>query len=135
MTLKKFIPKNIRKSIDRYEDSAWIANSKPAWENEQIAVYQDLFPVTPGHLLFVPKKNDMAHIQIAYSTAYEHGQKEIKEGRWHGFNIGQNVGLAAGQTVLWPHVHLIPRMEGDLEPGKVNGIRLSHPNGDHKVHY
>jgi diadenosine tetraphosphate (Ap4A) HIT family hydrolase len=29
------------------------------------------------------------------------------------FNIGINDGAAAGQTVLHPHIHLIPRYSGD----------------------
>ena len=51
-----------------------------------------------------------------------------------GFNIGQNIGAAAGQTIFWPHIHFIPRKNGDSD-GKHNGIRLSHPNGDHKEYY
>jgi ATP adenylyltransferase len=41
-----------------------------------------------------------------------------------GFNIGANVGTAAGQTVLHAHVHLIPRRYGDTaEPaGGVRGV-------------
>ena len=52
-----------------------------------------------------------------------------------GFNIVQNIGKAAGQTIMWPHVHLIPRHKGDSKEGQHNGIRLSHPNGDHKNYY
>jgi len=39
-----------------------------------------------------------------------------------GFNIGQNVGEAAGQTVMYPHVHLIPRKKGDMEDPR-GGVR------------
>ena len=52
-----------------------------------------------------------------------------------GFNIGQNIGIAAGQSIMWPHVHFIPRHKGDSKEGQHNGIRLSHPNGDHKNYY
>ena len=52
------------------------------------------------------------------------------------FNVGQNRGKCAGQTIMWPHVHFIPRKDGDIKNGqKGNGIRLSFPNGDHKEYY
>ena len=38
------------------------------------------------------------------------------------FNIGQNVGKEAGQTVMYPHVHLIPRRVGDMDDPK-GGVR------------
>ena len=52
-----------------------------------------------------------------------------------GFNVGQNIGEAAGQSIFWPHIHFIPRHKGDCDPKVHNGIRRSHPNGDHKNYY
>jgi diadenosine tetraphosphate (Ap4A) HIT family hydrolase len=31
------------------------------------------------------------------------------------FNVGTNVGKAAGQSIMHCHVHLIPRREGDVD--------------------
>lgn len=39
-----------------------------------------------------------------------------------GYNIGINCGIAAGQTVMHMHVHLIPRYHGDVENPR-GGIR------------
>ena len=41
-----------------------------------------------------------------------------------GYNVGVNVGRAAGQTIDHVHVHLIPRYEGDMENprGGVRGV-------------
>ena len=41
-----------------------------------------------------------------------------------GFNIGNNVGEDAGQTVMHCHTHLIPRRRGDVEEprGGVRGV-------------
>jgi diadenosine tetraphosphate (Ap4A) HIT family hydrolase len=39
-----------------------------------------------------------------------------------GFNIGVNIGPAAGQTIAHLHVHLIPRYLGDVE-NPVGGVR------------
>ena len=134
MTSKKFIPKNLREPISCYEEATWHANGKPKWENGVYSVWDDLFPVTPGHLLWIPKENTACGIRLTYSEAYLYGLGKIEEKEWDGFNIGQNMGMAAGQSVMWPHVHLIPRHTGDCPPG-LNGIRRSHPNGDHKEYY
>jgi diadenosine tetraphosphate (Ap4A) HIT family hydrolase len=37
----------------------------------------------------------------------------VHAGECDAFNIGINMGAAAGQTVMYPHVHLIPRRHGD----------------------
>ena len=39
-----------------------------------------------------------------------------------GFNIGLNVGAAAGQTVFHCHFHLIPRRPGDVDDPR-GGVR------------
>ena len=48
----------------------------------------------------------------------------IVEARHHpdGYNIGVNVGRAAGQNRMHVHVHLIPRYSGDL-PDPKGGVR------------
>lgn len=130
---KKFTPKNLRQPIDRYEESTWLANGDPEWENDIYAVWADKFPVTPGHLLWIPKKNDLPHIRVTYGEAFDYGQNMVESKTWDGFNIGQNIGIAAGQTILWPHIHLIPRMDSDDE--NKGGIRRAIPNGDHTAYY
>jgi len=133
--LKKFIPKNLRKPITSYKESSWVANGKPLWENDHLAVWADMFPVTPGHTLFIPKKDDVETVQTAYGCAYGWAKERVGKGEWQGFNIGQNIGLCAGQTVMWPHIHVIPRFENDVRGKKVGGIRQCYPDGDHKEYY
>ena len=92
-------------------------------EDENVIVFKDGFPVTEGHLLFVPKKRQRRlDITICFEYAWEWGVKGIMDYRWEAFNIGINNGVAAGQSVMWPHVHLIPRRKGDVEdPKRVKG--------------
>lgn len=107
------------------------AGSAAPWDNSyrqdyHVAVYFDKYPCTPGHLLFVPQFNSKGVLRDAFADAFDHGQQKVMEGEWDGFNIGLNYGEAAGQTVPWPHIHLIPRRKGDVSD-PVGGVRNTIP--------
>ena len=87
-----------------------------------VKVYRDRYPVTPGHLLFVPERDAVGNITEAFRLALLMGHAMINRGECDGFNIGINCGTSAGQTVMYPHVHLIPRRAGDVED-PVGGVR------------
>ena len=95
-----------------------------------VAVFQDRFPVTRGHLLFVPQFNTDDVIQECFESALREGRRMVAAGECDAFNIGINMGQAAGQTVMYPHVHLIPRRHGDCaDPvGGVRGVILGQAN-------
>jgi diadenosine tetraphosphate (Ap4A) HIT family hydrolase len=95
-----------------------------------VAVFQDRYPVAPGHLLFVPQYNTDAVIDNCFETALREGRRMVRSGECDAFNIGLNMGEAAGQTVMYPHVHLIPRKHGDCaDPvGGVRGVILGQAN-------
>jgi diadenosine tetraphosphate (Ap4A) HIT family hydrolase len=95
-----------------------------------VAVFEDRFPVAPGHLLFVPQYNTDAVIYDCFETAMREGRQMVDAGECDAFNIGINMGQAAGQTVMYPHVHLIPRRHGDCaDPvGGVRGVILGQAN-------
>jgi diadenosine tetraphosphate (Ap4A) HIT family hydrolase len=69
----------------------------------------------------------------SYGLAYDYGNERIKKGEIAGFNVGMNIGVPAGQTIMWPHIHFIPRHHKDSK--KIGGIRHAHPDGDHKKYY
>jgi diadenosine tetraphosphate (Ap4A) HIT family hydrolase len=95
-------------------------------------VFLDAYPVTEGHLLFVPVSQGAEDLWECYRAAYKFGFDGIESGRWQGFNVGQNVGQAAGQTVMYPHVHMIPRRHGDM-PDPRGGVRHVIPEkGNYK---
>lgn len=50
--------------------------------------------------------------------------KRIVDEKYHpdGYNIGINVGEAAGQSIFHVHLHLIPRYAGDV-PNPRGGVR------------
>jgi diadenosine tetraphosphate (Ap4A) HIT family hydrolase len=116
---------------------AFIEDSKAPWdslveEDYHVKVFSDKYPVTEGHLLFVPKYNTVHVLMDCFEQAVNDGIKRVREGEWDGFNVGLNYGPAAGQTVEWPHVHLIPRRKGDMED-PTGGVRHVIPEkGNYK---
>ena len=102
------------------------------WENESVRAMLDGFPVTEGHLLFVPTQESHVNLMACYKAAYQWGINGISANKWDGFNVGQNVGSAAGQTIMYPHVHMIPRRTDDM-PDPRGGVRHVIPSqGNYK---
>ena len=90
----------------------------------------DAFPVSPGHALLVPTRlvptwfEATPEEQQALIKAINVAKHAIEEqhGTPDGYNIGINVGEAAGQTVFHLHVHVIPRFKGDVADPR-GGVR------------
>lgn len=89
----------------------------------------DGFPVSPGHTLIIPRRHvasffDLTDEEVADMLALARRVQTILDKRFHpdGYNLGVNVGLAAGQSVLHVHMHLIPRYAGDVSDPK-GGVR------------
>ena len=91
----------------------------------------DKYPVTEGHLLIIPNRHfsDYFSATLDETTALWGMVDEAKElleklFKQDGYNVGINVGAAAGQTVMHCHIHLIPRRSGDsVNPrGGVRGV-------------
>ena len=91
-----------------------------------VKVFQDRYPVTIGHRLFVPKSDHPDDIAECFRQAIKYGETLMQYNGCEGFNIGMNVGRSAGQTVMYPHVHCIPRRAGDCED-PTGGIRAVIP--------
>jgi diadenosine tetraphosphate (Ap4A) HIT family hydrolase len=90
--------------------------SRIAFETDQFIGLWDGFPVSPGHLLVIPRRHiptwydATAEEQVALLQGIEMARQEIlRRHQPDGFNIGINIGAAAGQTVFHLHIHLIPR--------------------------
>ncbi|MDA8095887.1 MAG: HIT family protein [Betaproteobacteria bacterium] len=91
----------------------------------------DKHPVTEGHLLVLPRRHvtnwfDANREEQAALLALLDEGRSLLETRFapDGYNIGINVGEAAGQTIMHLHMHLIPRRHGDCaDPrGGVRGV-------------
>lgn len=98
-----------------------------------VKIYRDRYPVTPGHKLLIPYRNDADCITECFKMAYIIGQAMIETNECTGFNVGINIGTSSGQTVLYPHIHLIPRRDGDCS-NPTGGVRNVVPGqGDYQA--
>lgn len=102
-------------------------------ENDLAYAIFDAFPVVTGHALVVPKRVFQSYFEAseAERTALWNLVAELStllsdRFRPDGFNIGINVGAAAGQTVAHMHIHVIPRKQGDV-PDPRGGVRAIIP--------
>ncbi len=90
------------------------AASTIVYEDAENLAFLDLFPVTRGHLLIVPKLHVDRLVDLPES-AYEGLFKAIAtvcrrvEGLSTHYNVSMNQGELAGQIVFHLHVHVIPR--------------------------
>ena len=96
----------------------------------------DGFPVTKGHMLFIPKRHVSSFFGL---TKEECTDTMMLLHKWAsilseddptitGFNIGWNCGDSAGQTIDHAHAHLIPRRNDDCE-NPIGGVRHCACNG------
>ncbi len=86
------------------------------YEDEDFNVILDASPATKGHALILPKEHyDNVYempdtlLEKTIKLAKKIIQKETDVLGCDGYNIVQNNGEAAGQTVFHFHMHLIPR--------------------------
>jgi len=101
-------------------------------ETELTLVLRDAFPVTDLHTLIIPKRHvsdyfnltiderdDIQNLLLKHKDLIKNEDSSVS-----GFNVGNNIGLSAGQTVFHVHTHLIPRRDGDVESprGGVRGV-------------
>ena len=90
---------------------------------------RDGYPVSPGHTLIVPRRHvaslaqarpeELRSLWTLLAQAREALDRELRP---DGYNVGVNVGEAAGQTVPHVHVHVIPRYRGDVADPR-GGVR------------
>jgi len=113
------------------DESVFLAIPREHWVGENALAFaiRDKYPVTEGHTLVIPKR-----VVATWFDADRREQRAIldlvdeirlaldRELRPDGYNVGFNAGVAAGQTVMHLHVHVIPRFGGDCDDPR-GGVR------------
>jgi histidine triad (HIT) family protein len=92
--------------------------SETIYEDDTFRAILDLGPASRGHALILPKQHYKDICELDEETAKKVLPLAAKIGNamknslgCAGFNVVQNNGKEAGQTVFHFHVHLIPRYE------------------------
>ena len=107
------------------------ANREIIAENKTALAFYDGFPVTQGHTLIIPKRHvanyfDLQQEELGNIQELSFTCRNILKEKYNpqGFNLGVNIGEAAGQSIFHCHVHLIPRYTGDTQNprGGVRGV-------------
>ena len=117
--------------MSEHQDCPFCRDPRMIIENELAFADYDSYPVNPGHCLIITHRHVAEYFQ---ATAEEKAaiwelvdeMKAIidRDYRPDGYNVGVNIGSAAGQSVPHLHIHMIPRYKGDMEDprGGVRGV-------------
>jgi len=102
--------------------------------NDFAYAIRDIYPVTEGHTLIIPKRHVGSFFQLTVSEqqaviALVNQQHTVlmEQLGMVDCNIGINDGPLAGQTLAHCHVHLIPRFQGDVDDPR-GGVRWVIPD-------
>lgn len=106
--------------------------------NELAYSARDSYAVSPGHTVVIPNRHvasffELTPEEVAACMDLINQEKKLidEEFKPDGYNIGVNVGPAAGQSIFHVHIHIIPRYKGDVENPQ-GGVRHVLPK---KAHY
>jgi len=105
------------------------------YEDELVLAYLDINPFTKGHTLVIPKAHSANLLETDEATLAAVIAR-VRKVAAHlkaalpcdGFNILQNNGEAAGQTVMHLHFHIVPRygkepIVFESRPGDMNELK------------
>jgi len=108
--------------------SKWVAS------NDLAFAIRDKFPVTEGHTLVIPRRPVVDWFgatdpeRSALMSLVDVVKADLDKAlRPDGYNVGFNSGVAAGQTVMHLHLHVIPRRSGDMDDPR-GGVRHVIPS-------
>lgn len=95
--------------------------SRKVYEDDLVVAFLDIAPVSPGHVLVVPKAhfNPLWNVPDEVLARLLSVAKRVAKALMDsslapdGVNLFQTNGPAAGQTVFHVHFHVIPRKDGD----------------------
>ncbi len=105
--------------------------------NELAFSARDSYAVSPGHTLIIPRRHvasffDLTPEEINACMTLITEERKLLDAEFNpdGYNIGVNVGPAAGQSIFHVHIHIIPRYQGDVENPQ-GGVRHVIPKKGH----
>jgi len=107
------------------------------FEDEHVLAFLDIGPLSPGHLLVIPKERKAQLHQLSDESAAALGRvlprlcrAVMKVTGTTAYNVLQNNGTAAHQAVMHVHFHIIPKVGAQglglgWNAGKLDAVRAS----------
>jgi diadenosine tetraphosphate (Ap4A) HIT family hydrolase len=102
-------------------------------QNPHALAVRDRYPIARGHTLVIPRRHvespfelDPEELAAFWSLVADVRRSLAAQLTPDAFTIGLNDGVAAGQTIMHAHVHVIPRWNGDVANPR-GGIRWVIP--------
>lgn len=94
------------------------------YEDADVLAFMDIAPVVVGHTLIIPKQAEgenlytikAGELDELFRHAQELGPLIAAAVGAEGFTLVMNNGASAGQTVFYPHVHILPMRPGEHTP-------------------
>lgn len=104
--------------------------------NKSFVAAWEPFPISIGHMQIIPQSHETdifnltekeaVNLADILKRAKQYLDSSLDSHKPDGYNIGVNIGEAAGQTIAHLHIHLIPRYKGDVENPR-GGVRNIKP--------
>jgi len=117
--------------VSEHPDCPFCGEPEIVINNDLAFAHYDGYPVSRGHCLIIPNRHVAEYFQATDNEktaiwSLVDRMKTIIDRDYQpdGYNIGVNIGAAAGQSVPHIHIHMIPRYKGDMENprGGVRGV-------------
>jgi len=117
--------------MSEHHDCPFCGDPEIVIKNDLAFAHFDSYPVNPGHCLVITRRHVGEYFQAtaeekAAIWALVDEMKIVVDREYHpdGYNVGVNIGKAAGQSIPHLHIHVIPRYTGDVEDprGGVRGV-------------
>ena len=106
-------------------------------KNELAYSARDSYAVSPGHTVVIPRRHvasffDLTAEEVSACMALITEERRLLDEEFNpdGYNIGVNIGAAAGQSIFHVHIHIIPRYKGDVANPQ-GGVRHVIPKKGH----
>jgi len=104
--------------------------------NDSFIAMWEPFPVNIGHMKIMPRRHEAKFFTLTGKEGVDlldilrrtkrYLDTSLGKHKPDGYNVGVNIGEAAGQTIAHLHIHVIPRYEGDVEDPR-GGVRNVKP--------
>lgn len=103
-------------------------------ESEYSFAKLDGYPVSKGHTLLISKRHVASYFDLTEAEQMDLlkllnlvKSNADKQFLTNHYNVGINCGELSGQTIGHVHIHLIPRIQGDVDDPR-GGVRWVIPN-------